>query len=277
MKKIKSSDVVAYILVIVAVGITIFPFYLLVTTSIKPASEQFSSPPVLIPSSVTLGAYVNVFEKWSFQSYLVNSIVVTIFSVAFSLALGVPMAYALTRFRFPRNMNDSLAFFILSLRMIPPIVGIIPIFIIFRYVELNDTFQGLILAYTVFNLPFTVWIMRGFFIDLPRDFEEAGMIDGCSHLRAFAQVVLPLSIPGIVSTASLCILQSWNEFIFAVFLTSLYRKTVPVLLSSFIGDQQYLWGELTATASLAIIPALILLLLVQRELVKGMTFGAIKG
>jgi multiple sugar transport system permease protein len=256
---------------------TVFPLYFLIITSIKPYTQQFTSPPILIPNEISLEALNNIFNKWNFTSYLINSIVITIGSVVLSLALGVPMAYSLVRFKFPRNINQPLAFFILSVRMLPPIVGIIPIFIIFRSLGLNDTFQGLIIAYTVFNLPFTVWIMRGFFLELPRDFEEAALVDGGSYLRTFIHIVLPVSLPAILTTASLCIIQSWNEFIFAVFMTSQYRKTIPVLISSYIGDQQFFWAELTTTASLAVIPVFILILIVQRELVKGLTFGAVKG
>lgn len=275
--KVRLTTILSYIVVAVTLITTIFPLYFLIITSIKPFTQQFTYPPVLIVNEITFDAFHNVFNKWNFVSYCINSIVITVGSVVLSLALGVPMAYSLTRFRFPRNINDGLAFFILSVRMLPPIVGIIPIYIIFRNLGLNDTFQGMILAYTVFNLPFTVWIMRGFFMDLPRDFEEAALVDGCSYFNAFLHVILPLSIPAVMTTASLCIIQSWNEFIFAVFLTSQYRKTIPILISSFIGDQQFYWAELTSAASLAVIPVFILILLVQRELVKGLTFGAVKG
>jgi multiple sugar transport system permease protein len=161
--------------------------------------------------------------------------------------------------------------------MLPPIVGIIPLAVVFKQFALTDTFQGMILAYTTFNLPFTVWILRGFFLELPREIEEAALVDGSSHVGVLTRIVIPLSAPAIVTTASLALLQSWNEFITAVYLTSQYRKTIPVLIASFIGDQQYFWNELTAAGVLALIPAFILILLVQRELVRGMTFGAVKG
>ena len=231
----------------------------------------------LILTTIDTTNYYNIFDRWNFTSFLINSIIITIGSVALSILLGVPMAYSLTRFRFPRNMNDGLAFFILSLRMLPPIVGIIPLFLVFRWLNLNDTYEGMILAYTVFNLPHPIWLMRGFFLEFPKEFEEAALVDGCTPFQAFIKVVLPLSLASVATTATLDILMSWNEFIFAVFLTSQYRKTIPVLISSFIGDQQYFWGEMTAVASLAVLPALILVLISQRELIRGLTFGAVKG
>jgi multiple sugar transport system permease protein len=276
-RRLTRWDLISYIVIILALAVTLFPFYLLATTSIKPGVEQFTYPPKLVPSTIDTTNYVNIFERWNFLSHLTNSVVITVGSVFLSILLGVPMAYSLTRFRFPRNINDGLAFFILSLRMLPPIVGIIPLFIVFRALNLNDTYEGLILAYTVFNLPLTVWLMRGFYLEFPKEFEEAALVDGCTPLQSFTRVVLPLSLTSIATTATLNILMSWNEFIIAVFLTAQFRKTVPVLISSFIGDQQFFWGEMTAVASLAVIPALILVLLAQRELVRGLTFGAVKG
>ncbi|GBC74695.1 Trehalose transport system permease protein SugB [archaeon HR06] len=161
--------------------------------------------------------------------------------------------------------------------MIPPIVGIIPLFIVFKTLGLNDTFQGLILAYTSFNLPFTVWILRGFFLELPKEIEEAALIDGATYFNILRKIVVPLSFPAIITTATLSLIQSWNEFIFAVFLTSQEIKTIPILIASFIGDQQYFWNELTAASVIALIPVFILVLLVQKQLIRGLTFGVVKG
>jgi len=273
----KFTDIIAYFIIILSLILTFLPVYLLIVTSFKNFTEAFSYPPTLVPKEPTLSSYVSVFAKWNFTSYAINSIVITTLSVAMSILLGVPMAYSLSRFKFGKNLNDFLAFFILSIRMIPPIVGIIPLFIVFKILGLNDTFQGLILAYTSFNLPFTVWILRGFFLELPKEIEEAALIDGATYFNILRKIVVPLSFPAIITTATLSLIQSWNEFIFAVFLTSQERKTIPILIASFIGDQQYFWNELTAASVIALIPVFILVLLVQKQLIRGLTFGAVKG
>ena len=277
MKKISYSKLASYLVLTIALLITIFPIYFLIVTSFKTFTEAFSYPPSLIPKNFTIEAYVSVLNKWGFATFATNSIIITITSTLLSLALGVPMAYALARLKFGKNLNDTLAFTILSFRLLPPIVGIIPLFIVYSFLGLNDTYQGMILAYTSFNLPLVVWLIRGFIQELPKEIEEAALVDGASHYTILRKIILPLSLPAILTTGTLTIIQSWNEFIIAVFLTSKYRKTVPILLSSFIGDQQYFWNELTAASTMALIPVTILIAIVQRQLVRGLTFGAVKG
>jgi multiple sugar transport system permease protein len=277
LKKISYSKLVSYLILTIALLITIFPIYFLIVTSFKTFTEAFSYPPSLIPKNFTIEAYISVLNKWGFATFATNSIIITITSTLLSLALGVPMAYALARLKFGKNLNDTLAFTILSFRLLPPIVGIIPLFIVYSFLGLNDTYQGMILAYTSFNLPLVVWLIRGFIQELPKEIEEAALVDGASHYTILRKIILPLSLPAILTTGTLTIIQSWNEFIIAVFLTSKYRKTVPILLSSFIGDQQYFWNELTAASTIALIPVAILIAIVQRQLVRGLTFGAVKG
>ncbi len=272
----RRSELASYLIVVLAVILTVFPVYFLVVTSFETFTESFQ--PSLFPTVPTIAAYVEVFGKWNFASFAINSLVISLSSVALSILLGVPMAYALARFRFPRNMNDGLAFFILSIRMLPPIVGIIPIYILFSRLGLIDNYLGMILAYTGgLNLPFTVWLMRGFFVDFPKEFEESALVDGASRLGVLVRIVVPLSVTAITTTAALTLLQTWNEFILAAFLTSQFRKTIPVLISSFYGQQFFFWNDMMATSVLSIIPTFIILVLVQRDLVKGLTFGALKG
>jgi multiple sugar transport system permease protein len=263
---------------VLAVAVTVFPIYYLIVTSIEPFLAAFSSTPTLVPTDITLTAYEEVLGKWDFLSFLTNSLVISISSVALGTLLGVPMAYSLARFKFPRSMNDGIAFFILSIRMLPPIVGIIPLFILYTRLGLVDTYLGMTLAYTGgVNLPFTVWVMRGFFLDFPRDLEESALVDGASTMSVLLRIVVPLSVTAITTTAALIFVQTWNEFIIAVFLTTQFRKTIPVLVSSFFGEQFAFWTDMTATGVLSIIPAFIILVVVQRHVVRGLTFGAIKG
>jgi multiple sugar transport system permease protein len=263
---------------VLGVALTVFPIYYLIVTSIEPFLAAFSSTPALVPTAITLAAYEELFGRWNFLSFLTNSLVVSISSVALGTLLGVPMAYSLARFKFPRNMGDGLAFFILSIRMLPPIVGIIPLFILYARLGLVDTYLGMTLAYTGgLNLPFTVWVMRGFFLDFPRELEESAVVDGASTMSVLLRIVVPLSVTAITTTAALIFVQTWNEFLIAVFLTTQFRKTVPVLVSSFFGEQFSFWTDMTASAVLAIIPAFIILVVVQRQIVRGLTLGAVKG
>jgi multiple sugar transport system permease protein len=277
MKKINYPKLASYLILTTALLITSFPIYFLIVTSFKTFTEAFSYPPSLVPANFTIEAYVSVLNKWGFTSFAINSVIITITSTLLSLALGFPMAYALARLRFGKNLNETLAFTILGFRLLPPIVGIIPLFIVYSSLGLNDTYQGMILAYTAFNLPLVVWLLRGFIQEVPKEIEEAALVDGASYYVILRKMILPLSLPAMLTTGTLTIIQSWNEFIIAVFLTSKHTKTVPILLSSFIGDQQYFWNELTAASTLALIPVAILIGIVQRQLVRGLTFGAVKG
>jgi multiple sugar transport system permease protein len=271
----RPSGIAPYLVAIVTLVSVLFPFYWLVTTSLKPNIDQFTYPPIMFPTRITLEHYVSVIQKFNFLAYFRNSLVAGLGSTFLSLVVGVPMAYSIARLRIRRGEGISL--FILSSRMSPPVAAIIPLYFMFQFYGWIDTYQALIMAYTVFNLPFTIWMMRGFFAEMPREIEEAALTDGCSTLSTFFRIALPVVAQGIAATAIFCMIQSWNEFMFALFLTSSHTQTLPVLISSYTGEKQNLWSEMTATGVLAVIPVLVFASIVQKQMVRGLTLGAVKG
>ncbi|GAI93764.1 unnamed protein product, partial [marine sediment metagenome] len=222
----------------------------------------------------TLANYQKAITDIKFLFPLANSLIVAITSVGLTMILSIPAGYALSRGKF-RRKND-LAFVILNSRMAPLIGVLIPFYLLFQKLHLLDTKLVLIWMYTAMNTSLAVWMMRGFFQDLPRELEESALIDGCSRFNAFLKIALPLCLPGIVATALLCFIFSWNEFLFALTLTSFHARTAPVAITCFIRYEQIEWGPLSASAIIVLIPGVIITLFLQRYLIRGLTFGALK-
>ena len=263
-------------LLALALVITLLPIYWMAITSLKTQVEVFASPPTLMPQRPTLENYVSLFANRNMGAYLLNSLIVVGASVLLALVIGSLAAYALARFRMGR-LNDRLSFWVLAPRMIPPIAIVVPIFLILQQFGLLNKHLGLILVYTAFNLPFVVWMMRSFFQEIPIDLEEAAMVDGASRLSAFWHVMLPLAAPGLVATAIFAIIVTYNEFFFALTLTSTpAAATLPVGTAALIGKTQTLFGEMAAAGVVATAPIVCFALLVQRHLVRGLTMGAVK-
>jgi len=254
----------------------LFPNYWLITTSFRIENEMFAWPPVIVPTQFTLKHYQDVFQNRSLIEYFRNSFVIAVGSVTLSMVVGTLAAYSLARFKWPWNLDHHLAVWILSLRMMPPIAAALPIFLLWGRLKMIDTYHGLILAYTFVNLPFVIWMMRAFFKELPEEIEEAALIDGCSRLRVLWSNALPLVAPGLATTFLLAVLFSWNEFLFAVKLTSFNTATLPALISSFIIDRGLQWGSMSAAGTAALAPMILVALLVQRWIVSGLTLGSIK-
>ncbi|MFL5803726.1 MAG: carbohydrate ABC transporter permease [Roseiflexaceae bacterium] len=263
-------------LLALALAITLLPIYWMAITSLKTQLEVFASPPTFVPQRPTSENYVSLFANRNMGAYLLNSLIVVGASVLLALAIGSLAAYALARFRMGR-LNDRLSFWVLAPRMIPPIAIVVPIFLILQQLGLLNKHLGLILVYTAFNLPFVVWMMRSFFQEIPIDLEEAAMVDGASRLSAFWHVMLPLAAPGLVATAIFAIIVTYNEFFFALTLTSTpAAATLPVGTAALIGKTQTLFGEMAAAGVVATVPIALFALLVQRHLVRGLTMGAVK-
>jgi multiple sugar transport system permease protein len=271
----------------------IFPVAWSYLNSFKPPEQIFDLPPRLI-FTPTLHNYAVVFglqvgseaegisqtqEATGVVSelprYFLNSLIVSIGTMVLSLALGCLAAYSLARFRFSAKRYMLMG--ILLVRMVPAVVLVIPIYTLWRGFGLLDTHAGLILAYLSFNLPFVIWMMRGFFVDIPVEIEEAALIDGCSRLSALVRVILPLAAPGIAATSIFALLLGWNEFLFAVLLTSDRAKTLTPAILNYVTDRAVLWGNLYAAASIVLLPVLIFSLAVQKHLARGLTGGAVKG
>src|SRR5574341_155986 len=267
-----------YLTLFIALLATLAPIYWMITISFKREVDQFAVPPKWFVFSPTLEHYADAFLARSFGEYLLNSLVVAVGSTICALVIGTLGAYALARFRLPRNLNRHLALWILSTRMFPAIVTAVPLFLIMRDLRLVNTRASLIIVYTAFNLPFVVWMMRGFFAEVPRDLEEAAMVDGDSRMGAFRRVVLPLVAPGLAATAVFCLIVSWNEFLFALVLTQTDEAmTLPVGIAGRVTQYGIKWGAMSAAAVVAMTPILAFALSVQRYLVRGLSLGAVKG
>ncbi len=262
--------------VALALAITIVPFFWLVTTSFKRQVDYLSYPPTFFPPAWTLEGYQVLFEQQDLGHFFMNSVIITLTSTALAVFLGALAAYSLARARFPFRLNGILGFWMLLTRMYPAIATAIPYFLIMRDLRLLDTRPALIITYTAFNLPFVVWLLIGFYEELPIELERAAMIDGCGPWQRFWKIVLPLSAPALVATAILSAVLAWNEFLFAVMLTRVNAKTLPVVMSGFITDKGTQWDQMTALGVITVLPVLIFALAVQRYLVRGLTLGAVK-
>ena len=272
----RTGVVIKYVLLSALIVIWMFPVYWMFTMSVKTPLEREQRPPALFPSEWTGDNYRYLFEVRSFQRYLVNSVVVAAASTGIAIFAGALFAYALARFTYPLNLNYYLLFWVLSLRMFPPTVTIIPIFVIFLKLQMIDTVQALIIANVYFQLPFVIWMMKGFFQDIPVALEEAAQMDGDSRLSAMWRIVLPLAAPGLVATAILTVISSWNEFLFALILSESKAVTLPVATATLVQQFGVQWGPMTAAGILFTVPVLIFALIVQKHLVRGLTLGGVK-
>ncbi len=278
MKRAPIKRLLRYALAIMAALVALAPVYWMLTISLKTEVDQFSVPPKWFLFKPTLAHYYDAFALRSFGQYLLTSAIVSVGATLCAMVLGTLAAYALSTFRLPRRMNRHFALWILSTRMFPPIVTIIPLFLMMRDVRLLDTRASLIIVYTAFNLPFVVWMMRGFFSEIPRELEEAARVDGDSRLGALRRVVLPLVAPGLAATAVFCLIISWNEFLFALVLTQTdAAMTLPVGIAGRVTQYEIKWGVMSAAATVAMMPILLFALAVQRYLVRGLSLGAVKG
>jgi multiple sugar transport system permease protein len=259
----------------------LFPVFWMLETSLKEGRDVYAVPAKLLGFDVTFDHYKDVFVQrgGSGASDLAvsfkNSVMVAGLSTIIATVLGVPAAWAYSRFTL-KAKKDQL-FFILSTRFMPPVVVVIPIFLMYRDLNLIDAKLGLILIYAAFNLPFTIWMMKGFVDEVPAEYEEAAMLDGYSRFEAFHRFTLPLLIPGIAATAVFALIFSWNEFVFAVFLTSSESaRTAPPAIAGLIGGTTIDWGLVAASAMVFAAPVLIFAFLVRKHLVAGVTLGAVR-
>ena len=250
------------------------PLYWLFVTSIKPSDDYLAVPPVWFPEEPTMVHYTAALFAYRGLQGLINSIIVSVSATILSCLLGTLMAYSLARFN---TGGQHLSFWVLSQRFLPPIAIVLPIFLNYRVLGLNDTHFGLILAYTVFTLPVSVWMMFAYFRQMPRSLEEAALVDGCTRWTAFWRVAVPLAAPGIVAAAVFTFIACWTEFFFALVLTSRNAFTLPTVFRAFLSFQGAQYGEASALAIVSLVPSIVLGVLVQRHLVRGLTLGALRG
>lgn len=256
---------------IAAIGF-FFPVLWMFLTGFKQEADAFTRTPKLV-FTPTLDQYRAIFDR-DFAPFLINSATATIISTLLVLALAIPCAYGLA-IKPVEKWRDVLFFFI-STRFLPVVGAIVPIYVIARDAQLLDTVTALIILYTAMNMPIAVWMLRSFFLEVPKAIMEAARIDGASLRQELVRVVLPLVSPGIAATALICVIFSWNEFFFAVNLTSSRAATVPVFLVGFITSEGLFWARLSAAATMACLPVLLAGWIAQRQLVRGLTMGAVK-
>jgi len=268
-----SKKIGFYVVIGLIVFLFILPIYHVVTMSFKTEVDALASPPTWIFRPV-LDNYIDVLATTKFPYYLLNSLIVSCITVSLSLLIGVPGAYALSRLTF--RMKRSLFAAILGTRMLPPICIAIPIYMIYARLGLLDRLGGLVIVYLSFNLSFVVWMMKGFFDDVPRSLEEAARIDGSSTIGTFSQIALPVVVQGLIATAIFCWVLSWNEFLYALVLTRRTAKTAPVGITYFLRFEDVKWGSIAAGAALIMSPVVLFSVGVQRYLVRGLTAGAVK-
>lgn len=272
-KKARSSLIVGYVVLSIGSFMSLLPIFWMIVTSFKNRIDAFAIPPVVF-FQPTLVNYYQAFIKRQFLHFLSNSLLIASSSTLFAVGISFLPAYTLARFKFKGSKN--LSFFVLSLRIFPPIVVLIPYFLMMARVGLIDTHLSLVLIYTMFNTSFAIWMLQGFFKDIPVEIEEAAMIDGASMLQVMTRIVFRLSLPGTLATSVFCFIFSWNEFLLALTLTRTSAKTLPVGAAAFITGRGIMWGEVMAVGTLASVPVIILLLIVQKQFVRGLTFGAIR-
>jgi trehalose/maltose transport system permease protein len=265
-----------YLLVVVVLVFNLFPFCWAVISSFRESSELFSTK--LIPRSLTLNHYNQVFHDARFMTSMLNSVIVAGVTVLISLGLGSLCAYALGRL--PFRFKGPVLYLVLTMTMFPQIAILSGLFVMLNGLGLFNTRQGLIITYLIFTMPFTVWVMTQYFKSLPRELEEAAYVDGASPLKVFWQILLPLTMPGLVSTGLLAFIAAWNEFLFALtFANTDQVRTVPVAISLFSGSSSFEtpWGSVMAGSMLVTVPLVILVLVFQYRIVEGLTAGAVKG
>lgn len=267
------------LLVVLAVAM-LFPVLWMLETSIKENRDVYAVPAKFFGFDITLDHYKDVFVapdggRSDVSIAFLNSIIVAGASTVLATVLGVPAAWAYSRFSL-KAKKDQL-FFILSTRFMPPVVVVIPIFLMYREIGLINSKLGLILIYAAFNLPFTIWMMKGFVDEVPAEYEDAAMLDGYTRLQAFRRFTLPLLVPGIAATAVFALIFSWNEFVFSIFLTSSKDvRTAPPAIAGLIGGTTVDWGLVAASAIVFAIPVLVFAYLVRKHLVAGITLGAVR-
>ncbi|HYO31033.1 MAG TPA: carbohydrate ABC transporter permease [Thermomicrobiales bacterium] len=268
-----------YAALLVALAFFLFPIAWVATTSIKLPGDYLKNPPVWVPQAPTFIHYGNVMEAKGLPA-LRNSVIIATSATALTMVVGSLAAYGLVRYG---TGGRHLSFWLLSQRLMPPVVLVVPFFLVLRTLgDVNpalgiDSHGALIALYTVFNLPYVIWMLRSYFQSVPADVEESAMVDGSSRLAVFWRMTLPLSLPGLIATATFAFIFSWTEFLFAVIFTRTQAFTLPVAIAGYTGSQGSNWGQASALAVVATAPIFVLGLLVQRHFVRGLTLGAVRG
>jgi multiple sugar transport system permease protein len=270
------NRIVIYLLLAILMMWILFPIYWIFTVSIKSGSQLFTWPPTYFPWPATFNNYVEAIKTRPLLPTMRNSLIVMAVSTPISLLIGSLAAFAIARLSFAPK--EAFRYGILFIRMLPAMIIAIPLFVQFQSIGLFDSLLTLIIVYTAFNLPFTIWMLTGFFEEIPKEIEEAALLDGCNAFALYSRIIMPLSTPGLVAATIFCMLLSWNEFQFALILTyTLKSQTLPIVVAGMGNDRGVYFGQMAAAGMITILPVLALGLFIQRFLVQGLTSGALKG
>ncbi|MED4956443.1 carbohydrate ABC transporter permease [Paenibacillus sp. FSL R5-0527] len=273
-RTLKSS--LLYVMVLIFLGFILLPYVWQFLTSIKPLAEISAIPAKWVPSKINVEYYFNVFQKHPFARYLFNSVIVATMTTVVSILIGASASYALARLRFKGKKVILLS--ILTISMFPTISTVSPLFLILKNMNLLNTYAGLVIPYTTFALPMAIWLLTNFFSQLPKGFEEAATIDGCSRLQTFFRIMLPLIKPATFSVALLVFINAWNEYIYSLtFMTDDSMRTVPVGIALFPSNYELPWGDMAAASIVVTVPLIALVLIFQQKIIAGLTSGGIKG
>lgn len=273
-----------YLLTVIILFFFLFPIYWLVITAFKRSEDWFSLPPVFIPRVLTLDSFFGLkgglyghltTSVANISPYLINSTVVGVITALVSTIIAASAAYAISRYKIG---GMAFASFIISIRMLPPIAAALPFYVIFSKLRLINTWGALILPYLVITTPLSTWVLITFFNDIPAELDDAAQVDGCSPVKAFFHVILPLSAPGLAAVTTLAFITCWGEFLLALILTiDEAAQTLPIFLGRYITGWRVAWGPLAAAGIINMLPVIIFSLLMQKYLIRGLTFGAVKG
>lgn len=271
--RIRTGLALRYILLLFAIFIWVVPVLWVVVTSFKARGDIFTVPPTLF-FRPTIESYVTAFQTYGIGAAIKNSVIVSVSTVVATLLISVPAGYAYARHRFAGRR--ILSFYTLFTQMAPAIGILLPAFFIIARLGFIDTYGALILIYLSITVPISTWLMITYFEDIPKELEEAARVDGASRFTVFTRIMMPQALGGITVTGILAFIEAWNEFLFASILTGSQTRTVPVAIFSFLTTEENLWGPFTATGVLIMAPVVLVALLAQRHIVRGMTFGAVK-
>jgi multiple sugar transport system permease protein len=274
--RLKTSDYVRIAGSVSVLLLFLFPVFWMLLTSFKLQRDIFTSPPTFV-FTPTLENYIGYLQRSSIPRQMLNTVIVAFASGAISIFAGMMAGYALGRLKI--RGAGFLGVLILMSRGVPPIALAVPMFLVGRALGVIDSHILLILAYCTFLIPYVMWLMRGFFMGLPKELEESAMLDGCSRFGAFFKIIVPISLPGLLSTLIFCVILAWEELLFAIVLTNRYASTVPVAIANIAGDtvNGANWGALTAVGTMTVVPVVIFALLVQKWLIQGLADGTTKG
>lgn len=272
-----AGSYIRIIIIILSMLSIAFPLYWLLISSFKFKADYLAYPPIIFPDRFTLESYAEVLNKDKLLENFLNTFIVASVSTVLSVLLGSMAAYAVARGSIGKKARKLFGLWFMIQKMYPAIATAIPVYLVMRTLKLIDTKTALIIMNTSFNLPLVIWLMMGFFEQLPRELEESAMLDGCSFSKRFFLVILPITKPGIIASAILAFIGAWNEFLFAVILSVNKSKTLPVLISGFITDRGLAWGPMAVTAFITLLPVLIIAWMAQKNFVQGLAMGAVKG